>query len=176
MISHLTFSDKIDALYSEFMSGEARAGSDGPYREEVEVISAACRIKYNRGTHYIQLGGMVPGKPEDQNYYRGELGGQLGFMCAIKIMESILGGPLVINSCDKISILRQASIYPEAVKSIWKQLDLISRIFDVYNSMESGMSLVHIHEHQNNGRLDSNLTPLAPLNVRMDPLVEQIMA
>ena len=121
---------------------------------------------------------MVPGKLEYHNLYRGKLGGQtIRVMCAIKIMESAVGSTtLVVNRCNKISSLIQAIIHPEAVKSIWKQLDLISRIFDVYNSMESGMSLVHIHEHQNNGRLDSNLTPLAPLNVRMDPLVEQIMA
>ena len=31
---------------------------------------------------------MLTGTPEDQNSYQGELGGQLGFICAIKIMYS----------------------------------------------------------------------------------------
>ena len=35
MVSHLIFSDKSDALYSDFTLGEARVGSDGSYRAEV---------------------------------------------------------------------------------------------------------------------------------------------
>ena len=61
-------------------------------------------------------GGMAPGKPEYQNSYRGEIGGQLGGICAIQIMESILGSTtLVVNRCDNISALIKASIQPEAV-------------------------------------------------------------
>ena len=44
LVSHLTFSDKLDVLYSEFTSGEARAGNDGSYRAEVGMISAALII------------------------------------------------------------------------------------------------------------------------------------
>ena len=59
---------------------------------------------------------MVTGKPEDQDFYWRELGGKLGFMCAIKIMKSILGSTtLVVNRCYNISALRQAKIHPEAV-------------------------------------------------------------
>ena len=67
LVSHLTFSDKLDTLYSEFTSGEARSGIDGSYKEEVGMSSASWRIKSKCGTQYIQGGGMVPGKPDDQN-------------------------------------------------------------------------------------------------------------
>ena len=50
MVSHLTFSDKLDALYSEFTSGEAREVSDGSYRAEVGMSSAARRIESYCGT------------------------------------------------------------------------------------------------------------------------------
>ena len=61
---------------------------------------------------YIQGGGMVPGKPEDQNSHQAEIGGQLGVMCAIQIIEFIMGiTPLVIDSCDNISALQQALIH-----------------------------------------------------------------
>ena len=120
---------------------------------------------------------MVTGKPKDQNYYQGELGGQLGDMCMIKIMQSILGiTPHVVNSCNYISALRQAKIHPEAVKSRWKQVDLISRLSDVYQSMYSSMSLVHIYGHHNSGIPSSTLTALASINVRIDALLERIMA
>ena len=41
--------------------------------------------------------------------------------------------------------------------------------------MASGMSLVHVHGHQNSGRLASTLTPLSSLNVRLDALAKHIM-
>ena len=54
LVSHLTFSDKLDVLYSEFMSGEARARRDGSYRSGVGIISAVWIIKYKCGTQYTQ--------------------------------------------------------------------------------------------------------------------------
>ena len=121
LFSHLTFSDKLGALYSEFKSGEARAGTDSYYRAEVRLISAAWIIKYNCGMQYIHGGGMVPGKAENQNFYWGELGGKLGVMCEIQIIESILDSTtLVVDRCDNISTLILASIYLEAVTSQWK--------------------------------------------------------
>ena len=78
------------------------------------MSSASWRIKYNYGTQYIQEGGAVPGKTEDQNYYRGELGVQLGVMCTIKIMESTLvSTTLVVNSYDNKSALRQSFDKPK---------------------------------------------------------------
>ena len=62
-------------------------------------------------------------------------------MCAIKIMESIWGSTtFVVNIYDNIGALRLATIRPEAVKSRWKQVHLMSRLSGVYQSMESGMS------------------------------------
>ena len=45
LVSHLNFSDKLDILHSNFTSGEARSGSDGYYREEVLMSSAAYIIE-----------------------------------------------------------------------------------------------------------------------------------
>ena len=110
MVSNLNFSDKLDILHSDFTSEESRSGSNRFYRAEVGMISAACIIKYNCETQYIQGWEMLPGKPEDHNYYRGELGGQLRVMWTIEIMESILGSTaLVVNICDNIRALRRAT-------------------------------------------------------------------
>ena len=60
-------------------------------------------------------------KKKDQNSYQRELRVQLRFMGAIEMMESILGSTtFVVNICDKIVALRQATIHPEAVKYRWK--------------------------------------------------------
>ena len=92
-------------------------------------------------------------------------------------MESILcNTTLVLNSCDNISALRQASIHSEAVKSQWKQADLIFHLSDTFQSIESVISLVHIYGHKNIGKPASTLTPLASINIRLDALVEHIMA
>ena len=72
---------------------------------------------------------MVPGKPKYQYSYQRELGRQLGVICMIKIMESIMGiTALVVKSCDNISALRQASLDALAVTSLCKQADLIYRL------------------------------------------------
>ena len=42
--------------------------------------------------------------------------------------------------------------------------------------MYSGTSMVHVHGYQNIGRPESTLTALASLNIRLDALVEHIMA
>ena len=126
---------------------------------------------------YIQGGGMVPGKPEYQNSYMGKLWGQRRIMCTIKIMESIVGSTtLVVNVCNNISALKWSTIHPEAVELTWKQVDLISRLSDVYQSMDSGMYLVHVHRHQNSGIPESTLIPLAYLNIQLDTIAEHIMA
>ena len=50
---------------------------------------------------------MIPGKPEDQNYYQGQLGGQLRVMYKIQIIKSIMGTTqLAVDSCDNIGVLR----------------------------------------------------------------------
>ena len=91
---------------------------------------------------------MVPGEQEYQNSYQGEIGGQLGIMSSIKIMEPILGSAtLVVKSCDNISSLIRATIHPEAVKPRWKQVYHISRLSDVYQSMDPGFYMVHFYRH-----------------------------
>ena len=141
------------------------------------MSSSAWRIESNCGTQYTQGGKMVIDKPEYRNSYQGELGGQLGVMCTIKTMEAILGSTtLVVNSCNNINVLRQATIHPEEVKPRWKKVDLISRLSDVYQSIDSGMSLVHVYGHQNSGKLASTLTPLSYLNAILEKLAAHIMA
>ena len=44
LVSHLTFSDKLDTLQSEFTSGKARSGRNGYYIEGVGLSSAAWGI------------------------------------------------------------------------------------------------------------------------------------
>ena len=47
---------------------------------------------------------------------------------------------------------------------------------DVYHSTDYGMSIVHVYGHQNSGKLDSNLTSVAYLNVQLYAKSEVIMA
>ena len=120
---------------------------------------------------------MVPGKTKYQNSCWGEIRGQLRIMCTIKIMEYILGSTkLVVNICDKMRSLRRATIHPEALMHIWKQVDLISRLSDVQYSMDSGMSMLHVYGYHNIRRPESTLTPLESLNVRLYTLEKHIIA
>ena len=65
---------------------------------------------------YIQGGGRVPGNSGDYISYQGERGGQIGIMCAIQIMDSILvSATLVLNICDNISTLKLVLVQLESV-------------------------------------------------------------
>ena len=86
LVTKISFRNNSYLLYSDFTYGKEGAVSDGSYYSENKLSSAAWKIEYNYGTQYIQGGGMVPGKSEDQNSYQGELGIQPGFMCAIQII------------------------------------------------------------------------------------------
>ena len=89
---------------------------------------------------------MLPGKLEYQNSYRGELGGKLWFMYLIQIIESTMGSTsLMVDICDNILVLIQALIHLEAVTLEWKQAFFISCLFDVFHSIDSCMSMLHVY-------------------------------
>ena len=91
-------------------------------------------------------------------------------------MEPILGSTtLVVNRRDHISTLRQAPVYPKAVKLRWKQADIIYRLSNAFQSIDSGMLLVQIYGQQDGGKLASTLMPIVYLNVRVDTQEENIM-
>ena len=162
MVSYLTFRDKLDVLSSDFTSGKEMSGINGSYRSDLGMISSAWNIKSNCVMQFIRGGGVVPGKQEDQNSYQEELGGQLGVICAIEIMEFILiSTTLVVNRCNNIRTLRQASIHPEAVKSRCKQAYLISRLSDAFQSIDLDMLLVHRYGKHNIVKPESTLNPPA---------------
>ena len=54
------------------------------------------------------------------------------------------------------------------------KVDVISRLSYVYQSINSGMSLVHVYGNHNIGKPASTL-PLASINVRLDALAEHMM-
>ena len=68
-----------------------------------------------------------------------------------------------------------SDIPPKSNKKIWKQVYLISRMYDIYQSMDSGIYLVQVYGHHNSGGTASNLTPLAFIKVGLDALAEHII-
>ena len=120
---------------------------------------------------------MVLEKLEDHNSYQGDTGGQLGVVCMIQIIESILGSTtLVVDRYDNISVRKQALIHLEALTLWWKQEGPISFLSGVYHSIDYGVSLLHVYVHHNSGKSVSTLTALSSLNVWLDVLEEHIMA
>ena len=69
---------------------------------------------------------MVPVAPEHQNWYRGEIGGQIGVLrCIHRIKYTRGSSPLVMNYCDNFSALLTLNIHPESFTPRWKQVHLI---------------------------------------------------
>ena len=61
-------------------------------------------------------------------------------------------------------------IHPESFTSRWKQADLISRLSNIYHSIDSRMMLLYFYGHQNSCRLAPTLTPLLSLNKLLEAL------
>ena len=56
----------------------------------------------------------MPVAPEHQNWYRGEIGGQIGVLRCIHCIKYTIGSsPLVMNYCDNFSALLRLNIHPE---------------------------------------------------------------
>ena len=82
----------------------------------------------------------------------------------------------MVDICDNISALIQASMHPESVTLRWKQAGLISYFCGVYHSIDSNMPLVCVYGHHNSRSLALTLASLSSLNVQLEPLSKYIMA
>ena len=83
IVNHTVSSNPLDILYDNFKYGIIQVGSKRSCIENLGISSAAWRLESKCGRKFIEVRGMVTGKPEDQNSYRGKLGGKLGIIICI---------------------------------------------------------------------------------------------
>ena len=160
-------SKTISKLVRDIKNGKARAVSDGSYKQEWELGTAAWRIESEDESEYIQGTAISPGPPELQSAYRSELLGLLAIMDRIKLLK--IGKGRITIGCDGISALEKgtetiiASCSPQH-----KHSDLISAMAKIRDNLEVTFRSVHVRGHQDDKKEYEDLDRLAQINVDMD--------
>ena len=110
---------------------------------------------------------LIPGKQQDQESYRSELGRLLvlsTFISSITLPESIK--PTITIGCDGLSALNQVGLDTTTIKANTKNADMISMINSLLNSSNFIIIKEHVYGHQD--ILHRPFTQIEKLNCRMD--------
>ena len=149
--------------------------SDGSYDDDNDICSAAWILQF--GDMEAKGGGIVPGPEGMSSAYRGELGGLLGQLIAIKALEDCTQceQPYSIQiACDgKSALFKSLLTDREYFSSRNKSFDIISLIISTKESMKATIIPTHVYGHQDD--LGRSLSSLEKLNVRMDRFAKEIL-
>ena len=156
--------------------GKSKGVSDGSYSKHKDLCSAAWIIQFNHQLN-VRGGGIVPGPAGSSNAYQGELGGILGQLLIIYMLEQVhppTTSYKICIACDGESALyRSLQATPEDFISTNRSFDLISQIMDLKEKIIGTIVPVHVRGHQD--RENGSLSDLETLNVQMDLLAKEIL-
>ena len=166
----------LEELVSSIRTGGGYGGvSDGSYQKVDDICSAAWIFRSS--TVEMKGGGVIPGPTGESNSYRGELGGLLGLVLILLVMEMTIPPThtyTVTLACDGESALYKALCTDrEYFNTTHPCVDLISRIIALRENLRARIIPTHVAGHQD--ERGGTLTPLAALNVRMDSLAKEIL-
>ena len=159
-----------------FLEGTSAGISDGSHNQHWGLASAAWSIVNEPTGEAICGGGMIPGTREDQNSYRSEASGLYGILLVVHTMEVLTKqqGSTITIACDGSSALfKTLTTYKERFSSSNRCFDVISRIIDVRDRIQTPIKPTFVRGHQDDKY--SELTFLEEWNVQMDALANQIM-
>ena len=167
--------EELDTLIRSLQAGNGHGVSDGSYRQDLDMCSAAWILT----TKDIEIrgGGCIPTPEGDSSAYRAELGGLLGLLLVLLLFETLLPPTApydIIIGCDGKSALFKAMTGDrEYFNASCPSFDLIARILSIREQLKARIKPVHVRGHQDqNGK---KLTYLETLNVRMDSLAKAIL-
>ena len=154
--------------------GKILGVSDGTCHPKWDLCSAGWILWHEADE--MKGGGTIPGPITSSSLYRGELGGILGLVLVLHIIESMYPPtqPYTIKlACDGISALSKSLLTDrEYFTAAHKDYDIISRIIAYRDKLIAKISPIHVKGHQQ-GKV-MQLTRAAVLNERMDSLAKSI--
>ena len=170
MSNPLCLSKLVDHLYK----GDGLGISDGSYKKTWGLCSAGWIVW--TPIEEIKGGGTIPGPLHSSSSYRGELGGLLGLVIILRILERLYPPTTQYTikiGCDGLSALTRAMLTTrEYTNTSHKDFDLISRIISYREGLVAKLYPIHVKGHQ--VFKDKPLTRAAILNHRMDTLAKEI--
>jgi len=165
---NLESSDDLTNLLDDLSSGHAVASCHGSYFENRDIGAAAWIVSSSNGTSWIQGGGRIPGPAVELNSYRCELGGLLGIADITKSLSFLL-----TNACNNLEAVKKIVVPKTKVQHMWKGVDLITQILDIWQLQQGKPIPKHVYAHQDDKPMGP-LSFLEHLNVRMDHLAKRI--
>ena len=163
----------LSAIVECIQNGEGLGISDGSYQRKWDLCSAGWIVWTPQGE--IKGGGPIPGPLHAGSSYRGELGGLLGLVIIVRILERLYppASPYSIKvGCDGLSALtRSMLVTREYTNTSHTDFDIISRIISYKEGLMAVFCPIHVKGHQD---LLKPLTRAAVLNHRMDTLAKEI--
>ena len=112
-------SDSIEHLLASINNGTALTVGDGSYFEDRMICTCGWIISSPDGKELIKGGGYIPGREEDLNSYRGELGSLVGIVNCLEALQ-----PLLTQASKGIIT---ASDNDSAVDCLWMRRHQIGR-------------------------------------------------
>ena len=171
--SWISESEDLEQIVLSLRSGEGLGISDGSFQKKWDLCSAGWILWTPVGE--IKGGGTVPGPHNTSNAYRGELGGLLGLVIIVRLLEQLFppSRPYSLKlGCDGLSALSRSMLTTrEYLNTTHKDFDLISRIISYREDLKANLIPIHVKGHQ---EVNNNLTLAETLNHRMDTLAKEI--
>ena len=166
--------EDLHAFTNLLYNNELLGVSDGTCHLKWDLCSAGW-ILWHKDDE-MKGGGTIPGPLTSSTSYRGELGGILGLVLVLLILESISPPPPKYSiklACDGISALSKSLLTGrQYFTAAHKDFDLISRIISYREKLVATIIPIHVKGHQK-GKI-KNLTRAALLNDRMDELAKSV--
>ena len=166
--------DNLEDIITGFHNGTLAGISDGSYHREWQLSSAAWSLVNTTTGTAICGGGLIPGPPESQDAYRGETGGLHGILLTVQALEQLTKrhSPSVIVACDgRSALIKTLRTYKDSFSTTQKCFDLISRVIDTRDSLQSILKPIHVRGHQD--ERSTQLSLLEDWNVQMDALAKR---
>ena len=160
--------------------GKAIAVSDGSGGEDQTTSAAILTSRHSKNpspVFPVHITNFVPGNPEDQNSYHGELGGVAGGIVALQILckyHSIKQGSIEFGLDGEQAMKAVAA--QEDPKADAPSYDLLLDIRRKIKELPINVTFRHIKGHQDDHKHISALDRWATLNVQMDTRAKQMLA
>jgi ribonuclease HI len=158
-----------DILHAAFLARKLVIVSDGSEKNGLAAAAWIITSEADRNEHFLTGSARIPGNNDSQDSHRAESCGILGGLFSLSLLLAkwnITQGEIVI-ACDNISALKTA-IDLDSVPFISANIADYDIMQSIRRMMSPGIKFTwkHVKGHQDDS--DSELDPLAELNVRMD--------
>ena len=176
LIKNVKIFGSITAILDSIQLGTLIAVSDGSFKQELGLGTAAWVLSTPNKSNYIYGTSTSPGPPEIQSAYRSEILGLLAILEFIKHLvekHNIQNGKITLF-CDGESALDQLSfLTTDSLHTRFKQCDLLSACIKIKTSIPLTLITKHVKGHQDDYVPAYTLPLPAQLNIWMDSLAKQ---